>query len=291
MKINYESYEVVFVDNNSTDGSVEFVKRGYPKVRIIKLDDNYGFAEPNNIGAKNAKGEYLLFLNNDTVVSPNFVTELVDVMNQDIQIAICQSMLLRPNGDVDSSGDFVDTLGRAYSSKNNPKDVQYILSARAASMLVKKDTFWDLYGFDKNFFASFEDVDLGWRAWIWGYKVVLVPKSVVYHIGRQTINKLSSEIQFHAVKNSLILRLANFEAYFALKSIMILWFVTFMRKAFGVSVISDPEQSPSLPSYRTIFRGAIWILRNFGYVLSKRKHINIRRVESTTSLMKRGLIK
>lgn len=61
MKINYKNYEIILVDNNSTDTSVEYVKNTYPKITIIKLNDNYGFAEPNNIGAKNAKGEFLLF--------------------------------------------------------------------------------------------------------------------------------------------------------------------------------------------------------------------------------------
>lgn len=290
MEINYASYEVILVDNNSTDGGVEFVHTEYPKVKIIKLDKNYGFAEPNNIGAKSAKGEYLLFLNNDTVATPNFVTELVDVMNQDPQIAICQSMLLKPNGDVDSSGDFIDTLGRAYSSRNRPTEVQYILSARGASMMVKKNAFWDLGGFDKNFFASFEDVDIGWRAWLWGYKVVLVPNSTVYHIGGQTIKTLNSVISFHGVKNTLLLRLVNFEISYVTTSIPLLFFVILLRKIFGVTVIKDPEQGAPLPSFKIMLHGIIWILKNFKYVITKRKQINSRRVRSTDDLIEEGVI-
>jgi len=190
-KIDYKNYEIILVDNNSTDTSVEYVKNTYPSITIIKLNRNYGFAEPNNIGAKNAKGDYLLFLNNDTTVNPNFISEMVNVLEQDPQIAICQSLLLKPNGEVDSSGDFIDTLGRAYSSKNKENEVKKILSARGASMMVRKDSFWDLGGFDKRFFASFEDVDLGWRAWIWGYKIVVVPSSIVYHKGGQTVKQLT----------------------------------------------------------------------------------------------------
>jgi len=152
-KIDYKNYEIILVDNNSTDTSVEYVKNIYPAITIIKLNDNYGFAEPNNIGAKNAKGEFLLFLNNDTKVNPNFIGEMVKVLEHDPKIAICQSLLLKPNGEVDSGGDFIDTLGRAYSSKNKVNEVKKILSARGASMMARKDSFWDLGGFDKKFFA------------------------------------------------------------------------------------------------------------------------------------------
>ena len=76
-KVDYKNYEIILVDNNSSDGSIEFVKESYPSVIIKKLDKNYGFAEPNNIGAKSANGEFLLFLNNDTYVEPNFISELV----------------------------------------------------------------------------------------------------------------------------------------------------------------------------------------------------------------------
>ena len=288
--IEYENYEIILVDNNSTDDSVEFVKNSYPSIIIIKLDNNYGFAEPNNIGAKNAKGNFLLFLNNDTEVTPNFVTELVKAAKTDKQIAICQSLLLKPNGEIDSSGDFLDTLGRAYSSKIKPKSIKEILSARGASMLVKREIFENLGGFDKEYFASFEDVDLGWRCWIAGYKVIVVPSSIVYHSGGQTIKELSSVMSFHGVKNTLLLRLVNFEFSYAIKSTLMLFFVSFMRKLFGISVVKDPEQGPPLPSFKIISRGIFWIFKNSRYIIAKRKKINSNRVNSTKDLINKGLV-
>lgn len=290
MQNNYENYEVILVDNNSIDSSVEFVKNNYPSINVIKLEENLGFAEPNNLGAKKANGDFLLFLNNDTIPTSNFITELVKVVKEDPAIAICQSLLLKPDGAIDSSGDFVDMYGRAYSSREKVGTVRQILSARGASMMIRKDRFWEFGGFDKNYFASFEDVDLGLRAWIWGYKVVLIPSSVVYHLGGQTIQKLSSEVSFHGVKNTLLLRLTNFEISFAIKSIVTLFFVSTMRKSFGISVIKDPEQSHPLPSFKVIFRGLLWIMRNFTYVTHKRKIINSKRVRSTKELIKMGLI-
>lgn len=287
---SYKKYEVILVDNNSSDSSVEFVQKNYSFVNVIKLDKNYGFAEPNNIGAKSAKGEFFLFLNNDTMTTPDFITELVKAAKDDSEIGIFQSLLLKPDGTIDSSGDFIDMYGRAYSSKENTTAIRPILSARGASMMIRKDVFWDLGGFDKNYFVSFEDVDLGLRAWICGYSVVLVPKSVVYHLGGQTIQKLDSLISFHGVKNTLILRLTNFEITFAIKSIGVLFFVSVMRKTFGISIIKDPEQSHPLPSFKIILRGMVWILKNLHYVKTKRKLVTSRRVRSTRELVKLGLI-
>ena len=140
--------------------------------------------------------------------------------------------MLKPNGEIDSSGDFLDTLGRAYSSKIRPKSIKEILSARGASLLVKREIFENLGGFDKEYFASFEDVDLGWRCWIAGYKVIVVPSSIVYHSGGQTIKELSSVMSFHGVKNTLLLRLVNFEFSYAIKSTLMLFFCKFNEKTF-----------------------------------------------------------
>jgi len=290
MKIDYKNFEIILVDNNSTDNSVEFVKNTYPSTTIIKLNDNYGFAEPNNIGAKNAKGEFLLFLNNDTEVNPNFIGEMIKVIQQDPQIAICQSLLLKPNGEVDSSGDFIDTIGRVYSSKDKANEIKKILSARGASMMVRKKSFWDLGGFDKKFFASFEDVDLGWRAWIWGYKIVLVPNSVVYHKGGETVKQNFPEVRFHGVKNSLIIRLANFEPALATSSIIKTFGIILFRKTFGISLVEDHEEIFPLPSAKIIFRGTIWVVKNIGYVLAKRKKVNERRKRTSKDLLNLGLI-
>ena len=100
-KIDYTNFEVILVDNNSTDNSIEFITKNYPSIIIIKLDSNQGFAEPNNIASKIAKGKYLLFLNNDTIVTPKFISKMVEAMENDTKIGICQSMLLKFNGIID----------------------------------------------------------------------------------------------------------------------------------------------------------------------------------------------
>jgi len=289
-KIDYDNFEVILVDNHSTDKSTEFVKVEHPDVNIIELEKNLGFAEPNNIGARKAKGEYLLFLNNDTTVTPDFLYELIKPFSTDPRIVMCQSLLLQPDGSVDSSGDFVDVLGRAYSSKEKPETMKNILSARGACMIIKKNIFWDLRGFDKKFFASFEDVDIGWRAWIWGYRVVLAPESIVYHEGGKTVQKLSSQIQFHGVKNTICLRLVNFEATRAISSIVKSFIYMFLKKSIGISVLRDLDEPQPLPSFRIITSGLWWIVKNWRFILAKRKELNSKRVKSTANLIEESLI-
>jgi len=288
--ITYDDYEVILVDNHSSDGSVDFVKQNFPDVIIQQLEQNFGFAKANNIGADVAKGDLLLFLNNDTKVTEGFLEPLVAEMKSD-ETAICQSLLLKPDGAIDSAGDFVDKYGRTYNSKKIPKETSPILSARGACMLVKKDVFDELGRFDEKFFVSFEDVDIGWRAWICGYKVVVVPKSVVYHYGGGTVSIMSGDIKFHGAKNTLVLTLTNFEKTRCFKSLVVLFFATSMRRVFGVSVISDPEEPPPLPSLKTILSAVAWVLKNWGYILEKKKQVSLHRRRSTSQLIDLNIVK
>jgi len=299
-KITYLNFEIILIDNNSTDNSVDFIKNKYPSTIIIKLEKNYGFAYPNNVGAKNAKGDFLLFLNNDTKVHPDFISEMVNVLKKDPKIAISQSMLLKPNGDIDSSGDFIDLIGNGYSSKEKINDIREILSARGASMMIRKEIFDKLKGFDEKFFVSFEDVDLGWRAWIFGYKVVVIPNSIVYHIGGQTIKKMRTELSFHGFKNILAMKITNFEPKFAILTIFLFFVlggIRLLRIMFdyrfkGSTNALTYEKTPvTKPSIRSILRGISWIFSNYRYLIHKQKWINSHRVFHTTDLHKKNVIR
>jgi len=287
---DYKNYEIILVDNNSTDNSINSVKTDFSEVKIIKLNKNYGFAEPSNIGAKNAKGELLYFLNNDTTLCKNSLEELVKVI-QNPEISICQSMLLRPDGTVDSSGDFITTSGISFSSKKKETNIIPILSARGASMMIKKQVFWKLGGFDKQFFASFEDVDLGWRTWLLGYKVVLVPQSIVFHQGGKTTALLNNYIKFHGTKNTLVLCFVNFEFLNFLKSLFLLLRATILKQDFKQISLEDSKITFNPPSFIITLKAIGWLIKNFGYVLKKRKKVNSGRRISTKKLIQMGLIK
>ena len=301
LKVNYDNFEIILVDNNSTDGTVEFITKNYPSLIIIKLDSNKGFAEPNNVAAKISKGKYLLFLNNDTVVTPNFISEMVKVMETDKKIAICQSLLLKPDGSVDSSGDFIDHLGVVYNSKTEIDEIREVSSARGASMLVRSDIFKKLDGFDQKFFVTFEDVDLCWRSWILGYRVLIIPTSIVYHEGGITIKKIKSEIAFHGFKNQLAMKITNFEPILAMKNMMLFFGIYGIRELkiwldytiSGSTKLSSTEYEDNIapkPSFKVIAKSIFWILSNYGYLLKKQRTINKNRVYSTTILKKMNVI-
>ncbi len=301
LKVNYDNFEIILVDNNSTDGTVEFVTKNYPSLIIIKLDSNKGFAEPNNVAAKISKGKYLLFLNNDTVVTPNFISEMVKVMETDKKIAVCQSLLLKPDGSVDSSGDFIDHLGVVYNSKTKIDEIREVSSARGASMLVRSDIFEKLDGFDQKFFITFEDVDLCWRSWILGYRVLIIPTSIVYHEGGITIKKIKSEIAFHGFKNQLAMKITNFEPILAMRNMMLFFGIYGIRELkiwldytiSGSTKLSSTEYEDNIapkPSFKVIAKSIFWILSNYGYLLKKQRTINKNRVYSTTILKKMNII-
>jgi GT2 family glycosyltransferase len=300
-KVDYENFEVILVDNNSSDGTIEFITKNYPSVIIIKLDSNKGFAEPNNIAAKIAKGDYLLLLNNDTVVTCNFISEMIKVMEHDKTIGICQSLLLKPDGSIDSSGDFIDKLGVVYNSKTKTDEIREISSARGASMLIHKKLFDKLGGFDEKFFVSFEDVDLGWRTWILGYRVVLVPNSIVYHSAGTTIKKIMSEIAFHGFKNQLSMKITNFEPPLAIKNILLFFIVYGIRElkirldySFrGTTKLSSTKYENNIaskPNFQTIFKSMGWIIKNQRYLVKKQRLVNSMRIFSTNDLQKKFII-
>ena len=300
-KIDYNNFEVILVDNNSTDGSMEFVTKNYPKIIVIKLDSNKGFAEPNNIGTKIAKGEYLLFLNNDTVTTTNFISEMVNVLEKDEKIAICQSLLLKPDGNIDSSGDFIDKMGIVYNSKTKTDEIKEISSARGACMLIRKKIFDKLGGFDEKFFFSFEDVDLGWRSWILGYKVVIVPNSIVYHDAGKTSSKLKSEVAYHGLKNQLSMKITNFEPRFALRSLLLFFFVYGSReikiwfdyKIRGSTTMTSTNYENKIaenPSIKIVIKSISWIFKNIRYLHRKHHQVNENRIMSTTNLQKIKII-
>jgi GT2 family glycosyltransferase len=301
LKINYNNTEIIIVDNNSTDDSVNFVSKNFPDVILIRLNENKGFAEPNNIASKVATGDLLLFLNNDTIVTPSFISEMIKPIQQDSDIGICQSLLLKPDESIDSSGDFIDTLGVVYNSKTQISEIREISSARGASMMIKKNLFEQLEGFDKKFYFSFEDVDLSWRCWIAGYKVLIIPKSIVYHLGGQTYQKVKNSMAFHGFKNQLSMKITNFESSLVLKNMLKFFIIYGSRelkiwfdyKIYGKTKLSSTKYENNIapnPSFKIIFNSILWVVNNQKYLIQKQRKVNSTRKISSKQLEKMNIL-
>lgn len=215
-KQRYKNFEVILVDNGSRDGSVGYVKTYYPLVKIIQNDSNYGFAQANNIGFKEAQGEYVLFLNNDTKVTKNFLIELVSAIEKDEKISGVQSkiLLMEKPDTLDSAGAYLTPSGFLYHfgvhKKDAPKYNQqmFIYSAKGAAMMFRRSVLQKILVngelFDSRFFAYFEETDMSHRIWLAGYKILYVPNSIIYHQMGGTSSRLDYHIiQFHSFKNRI----------------------------------------------------------------------------------------
>lgn len=208
-----EQIEVVLVDNGSNDGSVEYIKDKFPWVKLLCNDRNEGFAKPSNDGARAATGEYVAFLNNDMRVDKDWLKELINSLkNANAQCAgsVIQNwngkLLDFGGGGINFQGfgyqdDFKSPMSRMNKILTEDKD---ILFACGGSMIVKRDMFLFAGGFDEDYFAYYEDVDLGWRLHVLGCRVVLSVKSRVNHKHNSTSKSMTKErIQYLFERNKL----------------------------------------------------------------------------------------
>lgn len=212
-------FELVLADNASTDGSVEFVRERFPQVRIIAFDRNHGFSIANNLAAAQVEGEFVAFLNEDTRVEPHWLSGLVEALGDEPEVICAGSKMLSWDGQrIDFGGTLLSFLGHGRADGFNDPDLtaydhhRYILAACGGAMLIDRRVFLDVGGFDEDFKAYFEDIDLGWRLWILGHKVVFAPQSICYHIHFGSSSKQpTSRVQYLYERNALYTIIKNFE--------------------------------------------------------------------------------
>ena len=185
-----EEYEIIVVDNGSTDESLVILKEEFPKIKTILLNENTGFSHAVNVGIKEANSKYVLLLNNDTVVDKNFVKVLSDTIEKDQKIfSVSARMVDMKNQNVlDGAGDLYCALGWAFArgkgkSTNAFENQARIFSACAGAAIYRKEILDKIGAFDEEHFAYLEDLDLGYRAGIYGYKNMYQPNAIVFHAG------------------------------------------------------------------------------------------------------------
>jgi len=188
-------YEINVVDNGSSDGTKDYLHRVEDArgVRVISNHANLGFAKACNQGARAAQGDYLVFLNNDTIVQPGWLEELAACAGKDPKIAVVGAKLLYPDGTIQHAGvvfnhdKLVHHIYKLFDpdhpAVNKEREFQVVTAACA---LVKKDLFFKAGGFDENYLNGLEDVDLCFKLREQGYKVVYNPRAVAYHLESKT---------------------------------------------------------------------------------------------------------
>lgn len=212
-------HRVIVADNGSSDDSLHWVAEHFPQVHIIRNNGNYGYARGYNLALKEVHADYYVLLNSDVQVTANWIQPVVDLMEQDPQIAACQPKILdhahperfeyagAGGGYIDKYG-YPFCRGRLFNSIENDErqfdNATEVFWATGACLFVRASAFWQVGGFDDDYFAHMEEIDLCWRLKNMGHRVYVQPRSVVYHVGGGTLNKLSSRKTFLNFRNNMI---------------------------------------------------------------------------------------
>lgn len=190
---SYKNFETLVIDNASTDGSAEFIKENYPWVKLAVMKRNLGFTGGVNAGIAMSTTPYVLLLNNDTKSFPRMVEELVKVMDSDPNIFSANAKMIQFNNHelMDDAGDLYTCLGWAFQRGVGQSIKDYntqvdVFSCCAAAAIYRKSLFERVGVLDEQHFAYLEDLDLGYRARIMGYRNVYCPTAKVYHVGSGT---------------------------------------------------------------------------------------------------------
>lgn len=189
-KQTFKDFDVVIVDNGSKDGSTDLVKEKYPAVKLVELTDNTGFANAVNVGIRESDAKYVFLLNNDTICEPEVLESLVKIMDRKEKIFSAQAKMLQM-GDtklIDDAGDYYCALGWAFTPwKDRTSDSvlrhRTVTSACAGAAIYRRKILDEIGLFDEEHFCYLEDVDIGYRARLFGYLNVVDPDAIVYHVG------------------------------------------------------------------------------------------------------------
>ena len=252
----YKNFEIIMVDNASSDGSVEYVREKYPSAKIIQTKENLGFAKGCNVGMRASNTDYIVALSNDTRVEPDWLEELVRVAETDEKIGICGSklVLMDTPDTYNSAGFFIILNAFIYDRAPGKKVGRYeklepVDGVCAASALYRKKMLDEIGLLDERLFFGHDDVDLSWRAKNAGWKAMYVPASVCYHkmLGSVKGKKLHDQFHVDAVwvrsKNSNLLGLVG---------IALLLFAQMIKAIIWQSIGKDRDYKPFWKALKAI---------------------------------------
>lgn len=233
------NFEVILVDNGSSDGSCAFVASEYPWVHMIELPENFGFCKAVNEGIRASKTPYVLLLNNDIEVTPDFIEEMTAAIKRHKKAFSCAARMIQfhDRDKLDDAGDYYCALGWAYA-RGKGKDIhkyeteQKIFASCAGAAIYRREVFEKIGYFDEEHFAYLEDMDVGYRARIHGYENWYIPKAMVYHVGSGT-----SGSRYNHFKTRYSSRNNVYLIYKNMPLLQILLNLPFLAVGFGTKII------------------------------------------------------
>jgi len=289
LESNYSNLEVVFVDNHSRDGSVEFVKRlcsDEDRVTILQNEENLGWSKGNNEGIRVAKGEIIVLLSNDMEVDADWLSEMVKVMNSNPDIGVAQfnSLSMYDRKALDSARNFLDPFGYSYSfaPRNSQEEVFF---AEGMAMAIKREVITKIGMLDEYYFMEYDDMDFSWRARLKGYKVVFVPSAIVYHarggfVGATVMTRNPFNITTYA-RNHLITLIKNYEFGNLAKALLVVLFLDF-AKVINYAVNRNVRAL-------AVLKGLSMVLSDFRIVWRKRLEVQYRIRKVPDKAIKRSM--
>ena len=273
----------IIADNASTDSSVEYLKKNFPEVEVYELESNYGFSIGYNRVMKSLKDiEYAIFLNSDVEVTEGWLEPIIELMDSDRQIAIAQPKILAFNNKeyfeyAGASGGYIDTLaypfcrGRIFDDLENDEgqydDTSEVFWASGAAMVMRKDVFDNFEGFDSDFYAHQEEIDLAWRVKRAGYKVMAVNKTHIYHVGGGTLSYVNPMKTYLNFRNNMAMMLKN-ESFFN-----ILWKFPVRLILDGIAGMKFLMEGKT-KSVWAILKAHFYVYSHLFKIIKKRKHYN-----------------
>ena len=277
----YPNMEIIVVDNASTDGSPDWVSLNFPQVKLIENDQNYGYAGGCNRGAKTAEGEYLVFLNNDTIQDHHWLAGLVDFMNLNSNVAAVQPKILdffeRTKFDyAGGAGGWLDILGFPFARgrvflEQERDNGQYdkmrpIFWASGTAIMVRKSDFETAGGFDEIFFAHQEEIDLCWKFHLMGKEIWAIPNSTIYHKNAVTLPMFTRMKQYLNHRNSYLMVLSNY-------SLPITLYLAPIRFALELVAALYAIVRLDLNHLLGIIQAQLWILFHPHVIIHRRKKV------------------
>lgn len=224
----YSNFELIVVDNNSSDNSVQLLNSNFPQVKIIQNKTNHGFAGGYNEGLKSVDNPYILLLNSDIEVEPDWLEPLMKFAEENPEAGAIQPKI-RSFDKKDhfeyagAAGGFIDYLGYPFcrgrifdnceKDSGQYDDVTEIFWASGAALLIENKKFKQAKGFDADLFAHMEEIDLCWRLQLLGFKNYVIPQSVVYHVGGGTLSKSNPKKDYLNFRNNLYIITKNHKEY------------------------------------------------------------------------------
>lgn len=276
---NYKNFEIVLVDNSSTDNSVEYVEKNFPKIKIIKLDRNYGFAKAINRGVKQSNAKYVVFLNNDTSVDENWLKHLIVCADLHPEVISVNSRLLNfyERKRIDGVGITINEVGQARSIGWQEKDKEqykegYIFGATGGASLFRRKDFINVGMFDETYFMYSEEVDFSFRAQFLGYKSIFCPKAIVFHKHKATARKSLDLVEYWQFRNMTQTIIKDFPTSILFKRWRWLKIILVHLNTIFYQLKNGYFWSSFLADF--------WILSHLPYLLKERRRIQKSRVVS-----------